>query len=59
MAMSTHWKSVDEAARECGFSGRRVRALLAQGRIEGAVKVGSVWVIPTPVKVLPPKRERI
>lgn len=32
-----------------------VRLLCTQGRIKGAVKVGRNWVIPEPVKILPPR----
>lgn len=50
--------SVADAARELGVSPRRIRALLAQGRIAGAVKLGREWVIPAPVRKLPPARSR-
>jgi len=36
--------SVEEAARKLGISGRRVRKLLAEGRIEGK-KLGGTWVV--------------
>ena len=36
--------SVEEAAAELGISGRRVRHLLAEGRIEGK-KLGGTWVV--------------
>lgn len=36
--------STKEAAAQLGISDRRVRKLLAEGRIEG-VKLGNVWVV--------------
>jgi len=44
-----------EAARILGVSPMRVRQLLSQGRIKGARKIGRDWVIPAPVRVLPPR----
>jgi DNA adenine methylase len=38
--------SVSEAAVKWGISHRRVQILCAQERIEGAMRVGTVWVIP-------------
>jgi hypothetical protein len=36
----------------------RIRALLLQKRIKGAVKVGWSWIIPDKAKILPPKRAK-
>jgi excisionase family DNA binding protein len=36
--------SVEEAAKKLGISGRRVRVLLAEGRIKGK-KLGGTWVV--------------
>ncbi len=38
--------SAAEAAALWGISKRRVQILCAQGRVEGAMKVGQVWIIP-------------
>lgn len=38
--------SAKEASDKWGISKRRVQVLCAEGRIEGAMKVGIVWVIP-------------
>lgn len=38
--------SAKEAADKWGISKRRVQVLCAENRIEGANKVGMVWVIP-------------
>ena len=35
-----------EAANKWGITTRRVQLLCSQGRIEGAVKKASVWLIP-------------
>ncbi len=48
--------STAEAAVKLGVSTQRVRALLAQKRIVGAVKVGRDWIIPTPPHVLTPRQ---
>lgn len=45
-----------EAARRLGVSERRVRQLARDGRVRGAIKSGSEWLIPTPVEVIPGKR---
>lgn len=45
-----------QAAAALSLHPSRIRRLLADGRIEGAVKHGRDWVIPAPVRVLPPKR---
>lgn len=39
-----------------GVSARRVRALIATGRVEGAVKVGRDWLIPVSARVVPGSR---
>lgn len=38
--------SAKEAAGKWGISKRRVQVLCSEGRIEGAMKVGIIWVIP-------------
>ena len=35
-----------EAAKKWGICERRVRILCVEGRIDGAKKIGSIWVIP-------------
>ena len=47
-----------EAAAKLGLSYPRIRQLLRQGRIEGAVKPQRDWLIPEPIKVLPPGRKQ-
>ena len=48
--------TVREAANRLGVSERRVRKLARDGRLRGALKTGSEWLIPTPVEVIPGKR---
>ncbi len=48
--------TVKEAALHLGVSERRVRKLARDGRVRGAVKAGSEWLIPTPVEVIPGRR---
>ena len=49
-----YYQSTDEAARQHGVSARRLRTLLQQGRVKGALKFGKQWMIPMPFEVLPP-----
>ena len=48
--------TADEAARERGVSGRRLRQLARDGRVRGAVKQGWYWRIPSPVELVPARR---
>ena len=48
--------TVRQAAVELGISDRRVRQLAREGRVRGATKNGSEWLIPTPVDVVPGRR---
>lgn len=38
--------SIQQTAEKWGISGRRIQVLCSEGRIPGAMKVGSYWVIP-------------
>ena len=48
--------TVKEAAFRLGVSERRVRQLARDGRMRGATKAGTEWLIPTPVEVTPGRR---
>ncbi|MFN0040774.1 MAG: helix-turn-helix domain-containing protein [Burkholderiales bacterium] len=48
--------TVRELAQRLGVTVRRVRALAASGRVEGAVKVGRDWLIPIASRVAPGRR---
>lgn len=39
--------TLKEASEKWGISERRIRILCTEGRINGATKVGPMWVIPT------------
>ena len=41
--------SVKEAAQKWGVFSRRVASLCTQERIEGAMRVGNMWIIPATV----------
>lgn len=41
------FESVKQVAEKWGVNPRTVRAMCAHGRIEGAVKCGRDWIIPT------------
>ena len=40
------WMTVNEAGEQWGVTTRRVAALCANGKVTGAQKLGSFWVIP-------------
>lgn len=44
--MINGYMSITEIAEKWGISPRRVRVLCANGRIEGAAKLGREWAIP-------------
>ncbi len=46
-----------ELSKLWGISSRRIGVLCAEGRLEGAIKKGKTWLIPSDVKK--PKDERI
>ena len=48
--------TIREAANRLGVSERRVRKLARDGRVRGATKSGTEWLIPTPVELIPAKR---
>lgn len=39
--------TLNEASQRWGISERRTRFLCQEGRVEGAIKFGRVWAIPT------------
>lgn len=49
--------SVTQTAEKWGIKQRRIRVLCAEGRISGAYKVGTYWLIPSDADK--PKDERI
>lgn len=46
-----------ELSERWGISSRRIGMLCAEGRLEGAIKKGKTWLIPS--KIEKPKDERI
>lgn len=48
--------SVTQTAEKWRISGRRIQTLCTQGRIEGAMKIGSYWAIPADAKKPTDKR---
>lgn len=38
--------SITQTAEKWGISGRRIQLLCTQGRISGAMKIGSYWAVP-------------
>jgi hypothetical protein len=49
--------SIRQTAEKWGISKRRIQVVCAEGRIEGAMKIDSSWVIPADAQK--PKDERI
>lgn len=39
--------SISQTVKKWGISSRHIQVLCSEGRIEGAIKVGFYWVIPT------------
>ena len=40
------YMTLKEAAEKWGIGDRRINTLCLEGRIEGALKIGNLWVIP-------------
>ena len=40
------YMTLKEAAKKWGIGDRRINTLCLEGRIEGASKIGNLWVIP-------------
>ena len=63
--MDMNWITPQDAAKTWGVTSRRVQSLCVKGKINGAVKLGRVWLIPreTPKpldgRTKSAKRERI
>ena len=49
--------SIRQTSEKWGISGRRIQRLCTEGRIPGAMKIGSYWAVPTDAEK--PKDERI
>jgi hypothetical protein len=49
--------SISQVAGKWGISARRIQVLCTENRINGAMKIGSYWVIP--VDVEKPKDKRV
>ena len=52
-----NYLSIKQTAERWGITPRRIQVLCAQGRIEGAMRIGKVWAIPDNVEK--PKDERV
>ena len=46
MLIEINWITPQQAAEKWGISDRRVQALCNNGQIEGATRLGRVWLIP-------------
>mgnify|MGYP005826442863 FL=1 len=49
--------SITQTAEKWGISGRRIQRLCTEGRIPGAMKIGSYWAVPA--NAAKPKDARI
>lgn len=45
--MDGSYMTLKEAAEKWGIGDRRINTLCLEGRIEGASKIGNLWVIPS------------
>lgn len=50
------YMTANQIAKKWGISQRRVQVLCAEGRIEGAFKLGEAWAIPTNIEKPTDKR---
>ncbi len=55
-AVSSRMVTTNVAANEMGISVRRLQALLNQGRVRGAERVGRDWLVPAPTELVPGSR---
>lgn len=53
----TGFMTLKEASEKWGIGARRINTLCSEGRIEGAQKLGNMWIMPTDAEK--PKDERI
>lgn len=50
------FRTASQCAKQWGVSQRRVQVLCAEGRIDGAFKIGDFWVIPSDIQKPKDKR---
>lgn len=43
--------TLKEASEKLGISERRINTICLQGRIDGASKIGNMWVVPDNMKI--------
>ena len=55
--LNMEYLSIRQTAEKWGISGRRIQRLCTEGRIPGAMKIGSYWAVPADAEK--PKDERI
>ena len=48
--MVSGFKTVNQLAEEWGITTRRIQVLCSEGRIEGADRIGRMWLIPEDAK---------
>lgn len=48
--MVNGYKTVNQASEEWGITTRRIQILCSEGRIEGADRIGRMWLIPKDAK---------
>ncbi|GHV20598.1 DNA-binding protein [Clostridia bacterium] len=44
--MELDWVTPEETSKRWGVNARQVQALCVKGKVDGAVKLGRVWLIP-------------
>ncbi|MCL2820034.1 MAG: DNA-binding protein [Oscillospiraceae bacterium] len=44
--MDLDWQTPEEAGKKWGIKVRRVQTLCSNGRVDGAIRLGRVWLIP-------------
>ncbi|MCQ2965112.1 MAG: DNA-binding protein [Alphaproteobacteria bacterium] len=53
-----NFKTASQCAKEWNISQRRVQILCAEGRVDGAFKIGGFWAIPAETNKPISKREK-
>ena len=55
--VNMEYLSISQTAEKWGITARRIQRLCADGRISGAIKIGSYWAVPADAEK--PRDERI
>ena len=57
--MKNRYLSTAQVATRLDLDRSRIKQLIAQGRMRGAIRIGRAWAIPYPPVILPVSRKRL